>query len=207
MDPVWTRGALDYQQARVATLRSKALLPSSLSPHPRDQIALRASQSDDPAEWAAIDVFESAWLRHSQGHLTDAAFEALLWEAFLWNTATGSPYRAPPPLSTFDVLTRDPIKGVPLLQLVVGFLRLDLIRAWSQRGLLGEAERGALGFFLDRPRLGKPTAAEEEIAFLLGRTIRPRLPQSLAEARDAVAADALAALTTQADATAAATGR
>jgi hypothetical protein len=205
--PVWTCAALEHQQARIATLRSRALSATALSAHPRDQVALAASQSDDPAALAAIDAFESAWLRHSSGHLSRQDFEALLWEAFLWNTALWVPYRAPPPLSSFDVLLKRPIKGVPLLQLVAGFLRVDLVRLWVQRGL-PETHRASLASYLDRPRIAAPLPLELALAALLGHSIAPRTPQSLEEARDAVAADALVALlTTQADATVAAIGR
>lgn len=149
---VWDPRAVAYQRTLLASLRSHVLDPASLSTPTssiRDHVV--ATFFYQGLEGAlAVDLFESAMLCAQE----DA--DLILFEAFLWNSAK-RPYRVFPtlnPTTSLDrLITYRPRMGVPLLQLVAGFCRLDVICEWRSKGLLSEAVLRSLRFYFERPRL------------------------------------------------------
>ena len=148
---VWDPRAVAYQRTLLASLRSHVLDPASLSSPSsplRDQV-VAAFHLHGPAGAQSVDLFESAALCA----LEDA--DLILFEAFLWNSVK-RPYRTfpslNPPSTPGRILTYKPRLGVPLLQLVAGFCRLDVICEWRSKGLLSEAVLRSLRFYFERPR-------------------------------------------------------
>lgn len=189
--PVWDARALTYQRTLLASLRTRVLTPDTCAATPRDAV-VRAAYEGRAAE-AELDLFESAAL------LADPDVAVLHFESFLWTTCKEA-YRVMPtvtPLTRLMVPAR--YGGAPLLQLVAGFCRLDVLWQWRCEGVLCDVTRRALAHFLRRPRVAPRTELERLCACAVGieaaaaeEGAEEERLRSLADVREALAGDEVA---------------
>lgn len=196
---VWDPRASAYQRTLLASLRSHVLDPSSLASGTLREQVVAAFAQDGPEGAQSVDLFESAALCA----LEDA--DLILFEAFLWNT-TKRPYRVFPTLKDPSrLLTATPRLGVPLVQLIAGFCRLDILWEWKCAGLLAEPIQKSLRFYFSRPRFPNqtpslPSSIPSRLELLCcrllggieGREGSPAEWPTLTSVRETKAADSLA---------------